>query len=218
MFTGRAPAPWGVRSQPLTAMKNRTCALFLFDGYADWEPALAVAGLNQYSDFAIETFSVSGGPVTSMGGLTVQPQKALSAVRADALHLLLIPGGDAWEQDPEANREIVPLVEALVAGQQPVAAICGATLLLARMGLLDNTPHTSNGPGYLEGHCPAYRGSLFFRQQPCVTAGGLITANGAAMIEFAVAIYGHFGVLDGETLAGVLELYKSGGMVNKLPA
>jgi hypothetical protein len=38
------------------------------------------------------------------------------------------------------------------------------------------------------------------------------------MIEFAGAIYGHFRVLDEETLAGVLELYKSGGMVNKLPA
>ena len=199
-------------------MKTRTCALFLFDGYADWEPALTVAGLNKYSDFAIETFSVSGGPVTSMGGLTVQPQKSLSAVRADTIDLLLLPGGDAWEQDAQANREIEPLVASMVGSQKPVAAICGATILLARMGLLDDVPHTSNGPGYLEGFCPAYRGSRFFQLQPSVSAGGLITANGAAMIVFAGAIYGHFRVFDEATLEGVLELYKSGGMVNKLHA
>ena len=197
-------------------MKNRTCALFLFDGYADWEPALAVAGLNQYSDVAIETFSISGGPVTSMGGLVMQPHKALSAVHADAIDLLLLPGGDAWEQDATANREIEPLVAALIGSQKPVAAICGATILLARMGLLDDVPHTSNGPGYLEGHCPTYQGSPLFQLQPCVSAGGVVTANGAAMIEFAGAIYGQFRVFDEATLDGVMELYKSGGLVNKL--
>lgn len=199
-------------------MKNRTCALFLLEGYADWEPALAVAGLNKYSDFAIETFSVSGGPVTSMGGLAIQPQKALSDMRADAIDLLLLPGGDAWEQAEGANRELMPLVEAMAGRQKPVAAICGATLLLARMGLLDAVPHTSNGPAYLEGHCPTYRGAAFFRQQPCVSANGIVTANGAAMIEFAVQIYRYFRIFDDPNLESVQELYKSGGMVNKLYA
>ena len=197
-------------------MKNRTCALFLFDGYADWEPALAVAGLNKYSDVAIETFSVDGRPVASMAGLAVQPQKALSAMRADHIDLLLVPGGDAWEQGPGANREIGPLVRELVGKQKPVAAICGATILLAGMGLLDAIPHTSNGPGYLEAHCPAYRGSALFQLQPSVSSGGIITANGAAMIEFAGEVYKVFGIFDEPTLAGVQELYKSGGMINNL--
>ena len=197
-------------------MKNRTCALFLFDGYADWEPALAVAGLNKYSDVAIRTFSVDGRPVASMGGLAVQPQSALSDLRADEVDLLLIPGGDAWEAGPEANREIVPLVRALVDARKPVAAICGATILLGEMGLLDAIPHTSNGPGYLEEHCPAYRGGALFQLQPCVSSGGIITANGAAMIEFAGAVYQAFQIFDEPTLAGVQELYKSGGMVNNL--
>jgi putative intracellular protease/amidase len=197
-------------------MKNRTCALFLFDGYADWEPALAVAGLNKYSDVAIETFSVDGRPVASMAGLVVQPQKALSALRADHIDLLLIPGGEAWEQGSGANREIGPLVQELVEKQKPVAAICGATILLGEMGLLDAIPHTSNGPGYLEAHCPAYRGSARFQRQPCVSSGGIITANGAAMIEFAGEVYKAFGIFDEPTLAGVQELYKSGGMVNNL--
>lgn len=198
-------------------MKNRTCALFLFDGYADWEPALAVAGLNKYSDVAIRTFSVEGRPVVSMGGLAVQPQSALSDLRAGDIDLLLVPGGDAWEAGPGANREIVPLVRALADARKPVAAICGATILLGEMGLLDAVPHTSNGPGYLEGRCPAYRGGALFQLQPCVSSGGIITANGAAMIEFAGAVYQVFQIFDEPTLAGVQELYKSGGMVNNLP-
>jgi putative intracellular protease/amidase len=197
-------------------MKNRSCALFLFDGYADWEPALAVAGLNKYSDVAIETFSVEGLPVTSMGGLAVQPHKALSAMRADHIDLLLIPGGDSWEQGSGANREIGALVQELIGKQKPVAAICGATILLGEMGLLDAIPHTSNGPGYLEAHCPAYRGGALFQLQPCVSSGGIITANGAAMIEFAGEVYKVFGIFDEPTLSGVQELYKSGGMVNNL--
>ncbi len=199
-------------------MKNRICALFLFDGYADWEPALAIAGLRKYADFAIETFSVSGGPITSMGGLTVLPQKALSDVQAAEIDVLLIPGGDAWEQGNGANQEITPLVADLVARQKPVGAICGGTILLGNMGLLNAIPHTSNGPDYLEQHCPAYRGAVLFRQQPCVSAGGIITANGAAMIEFAGELFRVCQVFDEATLEGVQELYKSGGMVNKLAA
>ncbi len=38
-----------------------------------------------------------------------------------------------------------------------VAAICGATLALAHAGLLDKRPHTSNGAGFLEMFCPAYK-------------------------------------------------------------
>ncbi len=199
-------------------MKNRTCALFLFDGYADWEPALAIAGLSQYSDVAIQTFSLTGKPVTSMGGLEVRPQKALPEMRADATDLLLIPGGDAWEQEGGANQEIGPLVMELRRKQKPVAAICGATILLGNLGLLDAIPHTSNGPGYLDGHCPTYQGQSFYQHQPCVSAEGIITANGAAMTEFAGEIYKHFRVFDQATLEGVLEMYKSGGMVNKLRA
>jgi putative intracellular protease/amidase len=197
-------------------MKNRTCALFLFDGYADWEPALVVAGLNQYSDFAIQTFSITGQMVTSAGSLQIQPEKALAELNFATIDLLIIPGGNAWETDPTAYAEIEPLVQTLIEQHKPVAAICGATILLARMGILDRVAHTSNGPGYLGQHCLAYRGDAFFQNQPCVSAGGIITANGAAMIEFAHEIYKAFEMLDADTLESVKELYKSGGMVNKL--
>ena len=54
-------------------MKKRLCYLFVFDGFADWEPSLVTAGLNTYSDFEIKTFSVDGKNVKSMGNLIVKP-------------------------------------------------------------------------------------------------------------------------------------------------
>jgi hypothetical protein len=40
----------------------------------------------------------------------------------------------------------------------------------------------------------------------------IITANGAAMIEFAYNIFERFGIMKNEELVWWLNLYKSGGM------
>lgn len=196
-------------------MKKRICALFLFDGYADWEPALVLANLNTYSDFSIFPFSVSGKTVTSMGGLEINSQKTLTDIQARDLDLLLIPGGDAWEQESSANTELTGLVKEMISQKKVVAAICGATILLGKAGILNDMPHTSNSQHYLKQHCREYKGEDFYQQQPCVSANGIITANGAAMIEFAYQIYKAFQLFDADTLENIKDLYKSGGMVNR---
>jgi len=39
-----------------------------------------------------------------------------------------------------------------------VAAIRGSTAVLTDFGILDNHPHTSSGPGFLEMVCSVYKG------------------------------------------------------------
>jgi putative intracellular protease/amidase len=194
--------------------KNRKCALFLFDTYADWEPALAVAGLNEYSDFSIETFSITGGAIVSNGGLEVHTKYALEHIHAEDYDLLLLPGGSTWEQG--GNREIESLVRSFVEQKKTIAAICAATTLLGDMGLLDNISHTSNALDYLQHYAPAYKGEAHYSIQPAVSAENIITANGAAMIEFAFEIFKAFDVMDETTFDALFDLYKSGGMVNRL--
>ena len=87
--------------------KKRTCYLFVFNGYSDWEPALAITGLNNYSDVAIKTFSLDGKSIESMGDIKVQPDLKMSDVHLTATDLLLLPGGELWEQG--GNIETVPL-------------------------------------------------------------------------------------------------------------
>lgn len=195
-------------------MKKRKCALFLFDTYADWEPALAVAGLNQYSDFAIETFSLKGGSITSTGGIDVRTGAAMENIHPENYDLLLLPGGAAWEEGQ--NREIEPLVRSFAEQNKTIAAICAATTLLGEMGLLDDIPHTSNSLKYMKYYASNYKGEAHYQVQPAVLAGNLITANGAAMIEFAFEIFRAFSIVEEQTFAALFELYKSGGMVNKI--
>lgn len=195
-------------------MKKRKCYLFIFDGYADWEPALAVACLNRYSDFSIHSFSPDGLMVESMGGIKIQPDFSLSEVNAADVDLLILPGGDAWSNG--TNDVVARLVRHVASRRATLAAICDATVFIAKLGYLNNVWHTSNGPSYLREKVPSYRGKHYFEDLPCVVDKNFITANGAGMIEFAMEILRLHNVLDATTQEKVYELYKSGGVKNKL--
>ena len=97
-------------------MKKRKCFLFVFNGYADWEPALVIATLNKFSDFSIHSFSVNGLPVRSMGGLKVQPESPVNEIDPDNVDLLILPGGDLWLQG--GNREITGLVKSVAIARE----------------------------------------------------------------------------------------------------
>jgi putative intracellular protease/amidase len=190
--------------------KRRSCLLFLFEGYADWEPSLAIAGLRSYSDFEIKTFSADGNPVISMGGLSVKPDFKLADVNDVTFDLLMLPGGNAWEEG--GNMEISEFVTNTFHSGKTVAGICAATTFLAKLGLYHEIKHTSNGFDYLKKQVPSYVSENNYINEPCVSDKNLITANGAAMIEFAYTIFNHFSILDQRDLAFWLSLYKSAGM------
>jgi putative intracellular protease/amidase len=191
-------------------MKKRSCYLFLFEGFADWEPSLVTAGLNSYSDFEIKTFSIDGKPVKSMGNLTVMPEFKLDAVKISEFDLIILPGGSKWEE--KGNMEISELIIDSFHQGRTVAAICAATTFLAKLGLYRFAHHTSNGLEYLKKQVPEYASEKMYINEPCVSDKNIITANGAAMIEFAYKIFIHFEVMKKEELAWWLNLYKSGGM------
>ena len=192
-------------------MKKRCCYLFLFDGFADWEPSLVTAGLNTYSDFEIKSFSADGKSVKSMGNLSVKPNFKLKDIIENDIDLLLLPGGNKWEAG--GNMEISKLVKETFRKRKTIAAICAATTFLAKQGLYGSVRHTSNGLEYLKKLVPEYKAEINYVNEPCVADKNVITANGAAMIEFAYKIFEHFEILKKEELVFWLNLYKSGGMI-----
>ncbi|RZS72105.1 type 1 glutamine amidotransferase family protein [Pseudobacter ginsenosidimutans] len=195
-------------------MKKRICYLFVFNGYADWEAAYTVAHLNKYSDFMIRTFSIDGQTITSMGDIRIEPDHSLEEVDPKKVDLLLLPGGEAWEN--EEHQEIALLVEAFLHANKTVAAICGATVLLGNHGFLDHVPHTSNDLAYLKDLAPDYRGDAHYVQEPCVSSDNLITANGAAALELMVAIFKKFNVMEDSVTDAVYDLFRSAGMENRM--
>jgi putative intracellular protease/amidase len=191
-------------------MKKRCCYLFLFEGFADWEPALAIAGLNTYSDFEIRTFSFDGKSVKSMGNLTVNPDFRLRDVKISDFDLIILPGGNKWEEG--GNTEISQLIKDAFDNRKTIAAICAATTFLAELGLFSYVNHTSNGLDYLKKQVPGYTGENRYINEPSVSDKNVITANGAGMIEFAHKIFEHFEIMKNEELDFWLKLYKSAGM------
>lgn len=161
--------------------------LLIQNGYADWEPASAVAELRRTFGFAVKTIGLTGEAIVSMGGLRVTPDMALAKFDPASATLLILPGGDSWMKGeiPEVSH----VVRAMIEQKRPVAAICAATLALAHCGLLDDRLHTSNGKSFIGQHVSQYRGAEFYRPVPAVSDRSVITANGLAPFAFAAEIF-----------------------------
>ena len=91
-----------------------------------------------------------------------------------------------------------------------MCAICGATAALANFGLLDNRPHTSNGPGFLEMVSPGYKGQSFYIDKPSVADNNLITASSTGALLWAKQIIEHLGVFQSNTLEAWYEYFSTG--------
>ena len=166
----------------------RTVRVLVFEGFADWEPAYALAELRRSGGRSVVTVGFDLRPVTSMGGLRVVPDQALADVQASDTEILILPGGDFWESS-YPRVELDRVLKDLVTHAVPIAAICGGTLAVARAGLLNDRPHTSNMPGYIAEHAPEYSGDSLYQAIPAVNDRGVITASGLAPVEFAREIF-----------------------------
>ena len=166
-----------------------TVYFLVFDGFADWQAALALCEIRRPGDWQVRTVGLSCAPVVSMGGLTVQPDLVLAELDALRAAMLIVPGGHLWLHSRAAAGEIAQTAAALRqlhAAGTPVAGIDSGVLLLARTGLLDHRRHTGNGAGQLAQHVPVYAGAdQYDANVLAVSDGGVISASHVGSVEFA---------------------------------
>ena len=190
----------------------QTVHVFVFDTLADWEPGFAVAGLNNPDGqkspgrYEVRTVAERRDPITTTGGMRIQPDLTLDQVDPAASAMLILPGGDAW--DHGRNQDAVEKASALLGAGVPVAAICGATAGLARGGILDDRKHTSNAPDYLA--ATGYRGARLYQTADAVSDGNVITAPGTKPLEFAREIFARLDVYEDWVLDAWYGLFKTG--------
>jgi putative intracellular protease/amidase len=192
---------------------GRAVHVLVFDGFADWEPAHALAELRRSGNRTVRTIGFTREPVTSMGGLRVIPDLELRDVRTANVELLMIPGGDLWESEEYPRQLLESLVTTLLAAETPVAAICGGTLALGRAGVLDDRRHTSNMRSYLPDNVPTYAGAERYVETAVVRDRHVITASGLAAVDFAREIFAELSVFDAADEAMWFGIFKHG----KLP-
>ena len=195
-------------------MSDQALYLLAVSGFADWEPAHALAEVRRHGRYRVETLGLTSEPVVSMGGLTVQPTRILAQLDPADVALLLLPGGDRWEREP-LEPELARALSALDRRGVPLAAICAATIAIARAGLIRGRRHTSNGPGYLQQHMPNYTDAALYVNMPAVRDSGLITASGLADVEFAREIMAELGVLSAADRDRWAQLFRTGRLPSR---
>ncbi len=190
-------------------MSEPAVHLLVFDGFADWEPSYAIAQIRHTGAAQVVTVGLTHHSVRSMGGLTVVPDVTVEQVAPEQVRMFILPGGDQWETT-SVDARLVELLEACMANGTPIAAICAATVGIARAGLLHGRAHTSNGLAYLQQQVPAYRFEQDYIDQLAVRDRGLITASGLGAVEFAKEIFAELGVFSEGDLELWYRLFKYG--------
>ncbi|WP_210585464.1 type 1 glutamine amidotransferase family protein [Streptomyces sp. GESEQ-35] len=184
-------------------MHKQPVHLAVYDTLADWEPGHATAHLAR-AGYEIRTVGPTREPVTSVGGLRIQPDLALADVHPEGSSLLILPGADLWDTSDDLAPFARTAREFLDAGVR-VAAICGGTAGLAREGLLDDRAHTSAVSFYLA--ATGYQGGDRYVDADAVTDGNLVTAGPTEPVAFAREIFRLLGVYEGELLDAWYRLF-----------
>jgi len=192
---------------------QRAIYIVVFDGFADWEPAHALAELRRWGKRTVRTAGFTGMPIVSMGGLRVMPDLELASIRPEDVELLILPGGDLWQTGDYPRSTLESLITALLAAETPIAAICAGTVALARTHALDDRRHTSNMRKYLSMYATEYSGGEHYVDAPAVSDRHVITASGLAAVDFAQAIFAELGVFSAKHQALWFDMFKHG----KLP-
>lgn len=160
-----------------------TLTVMMIEGVADWEIGVVLPAAREWFGDEVRIAAIDGRPLTSIGGLRIQPQAALADLDPLADDMWLLPGSDRWR-----DGELPALSRALrsrAGAGLPLAAICGATVALGHAGLLDARSHTSNSLDFLRDNVPHYAGAGHYRDAKVVADGGLVTAPGTSPVGFA---------------------------------
>jgi len=181
-------------------MFTPTAHVATYDGLADLEIGHLLAELHTGrftgTPFRVVTVAESRDPVTTMGGVRIVPDALLADLDPADSDLLVLPGAEMWDTGG-GNAFAAAAARFLEAGV-PVAAICGATAGLARVGLLDDRNHTSAAAEYLA--ATGYAGGARYVDERAVADGDLVTAGPQSPVQFARVTLGRLGLASPETL------------------
>jgi putative intracellular protease/amidase len=182
----------------------------VYDTLADWEVGHLLAELRTGrftgTPFDVVTIAETAAPVMTMGGVRYVPDAVLADVDPAASDLLVLPGADLW--DAGGGEAFAGAAARWLGAGVPVAAICGGTLGLARVGLLDDREHTSAAPEYLA--ASGYAGGAHYVHARAVVGGDVITAGPQSPVQFATATLGRLGLASEETLAAYEAVFADG--------
>ncbi len=168
-------------------------AVVLARDFADWEYALIAGTGGPYYGLDVEYFTPEPGEVHSQGGLAAVVSRNMDEISGWQPDAVAVIGSAVWQTGQAPD--IAAMLKAQHSAGTVVAGICGATLALARAGLLNDVPHTSNNADFLTQNVPGYAGSKLYQPTPsAVSHDRVITAPGTAPVSFTAAVFESVGL------------------------
>jgi putative intracellular protease/amidase len=193
-------------------MTNRTAHLAVYPMAAEMEVGHLLAELHtgRFTGvrFDVVTVGESDEPITTMGGVRIVPEALLAELQPADSDLLVLPGAEIW--DVGGGEAFAAAARRFLEAGVPVAAICGATVGLARAGLLDERDHTSASGEYLA--ATGYGGGDRYVDARAVVDDHLITAGPQSPVQFARATLERLGLASERTLEAYENLFHRGDL------
>lgn len=163
---------------------GKRIALVLIEGWADWEYGYLAGIATSWLGCELKVISLQQGPVTSLSGVSAVPHDLLNYITPGEYDAIALIGSDRWQEHETSIAS--PVVMGCCHDGAVVGAICGGTIALARSGMLNDVPHTSNAPDYLPKFAKEYKGQGKYQTVPhAVRSGRIITAPASAPATFA---------------------------------
>ncbi len=155
---------------------------FLYEGYVDWEISPLSYMLN-ISDVEIKTAALSD-EVTHKGKFKVKVDLNIEDCNPADYDILIIPGGEPAPFNKDER--LLNLIKGFDERGKMIAAICGGPTFLAAADVLRQRKYSTSiddNPEYAH-----YFNDNFMSENDITVCENLITAEGNAYIEFAIAV------------------------------
>jgi transcriptional regulator GlxA family with amidase domain len=170
----------------MEALPTRRVAVVLFEGFTVLDvygPVQAFAAAHQRQEdgsihrhFQIVTVARTAGPVKSGEGPSTVAEFSFETL--PPVDVLLIPGGMGTRKSVD-DAAFIDLIRRASGSSEMTATVCTGTALLARTGLLDNRPATTNKMAWewVKSQGPAV---LWKRVARWVDDGDIVTSSGVS--------------------------------------
>ncbi|MDV4151677.1 DJ-1/PfpI family protein [Clostridium sp. AL.422] len=174
--------------------------IFIFDGMTDYETTLISHLLCADAGKEIIPISYDDEIVKGRSGFLYKPKKIIDDILDDDIEGLIISGG--WFKNIKS--EFIELIKKLNSEGKLIGGICGAgTLALAKSGVLNDVKYTTPIVEWNEEYVLRYGEEDPFPRENfilerVVRDKNIITAQGAAFIDFAVEICDWFSLFESE--------------------
>jgi 4-methyl-5(b-hydroxyethyl)-thiazole monophosphate biosynthesis len=152
----------------------------LAEGFEEIE-AFTVIDVLRRANIQVDTVGIIGSVIASKHGVRVIVDKRLAQVMPNEYDAIVLPGGNPGYINLGKSLQLMEMLKSFNTQNKLIGAICGAPLILAKQGLLDNKKATVYPGNEKELAYP--------RDRDVVVDGNIITSQGpGTAMHFALKI------------------------------